>query len=738
MRVLSVTTLYPYPARPRHGVFVENRLRALLGRGHEIRVIAPIPYFPFSNSIFGDYARYANPPASEQRYGIDIRHPRYPIVPKVGMSLARPALTHVFAKAIAEAMADGFRPDVIDAHYLYPDAVAAVAAARHFSLPVVMTARGTDVTLIPEYPRPRHDILWAVERARRVITVADALKEGLVALGADGDKIETVRNGVDLEAFTPPPDQNDRQTPENSPRKRGFKLLSVGHLIERKGHDRVIEAMAGIKDTTLTIVGGGPEETALKRLVAEKGLEARVTFSGEHPHTALPGFYRDADALVLGSTREGWPNVLLEAMACGTPCVATPAHGSVEVVKAPEAGEIAVGFDAANVRDAIMTLMARRPARAATRRYAEGFGWSEVAERVDAIWSSAARSTSAEGFGAPVTLDPLAEVPRLLFTVDTEECFDWRGDFDRWTIPDPAVIDKVQAIAERHGAQPLYFVTYPLLKDPAFAGTLRRLVDEGRAACGLHLHTWSTPPAGDARSTRDSFQCNIDPALHRQKLEALHDAFIDAIGHAPMAHRAGRYGVAPFILDQLADMGVRIDFSPSSGFDFDIFGGPDFVDFGDLPRVRHQRGRQLVVPVSGGRLWRHLPIFVPRALDRPERWIKPLVHRFSAPVRLTPEGRTLNEMKNLTRRLMATRGALLVPSMHLSTLIPGETPYAADAAAVDALLSQLDRFLGWAVASGTTPMSLGALATATGVADAGIADTSVQAAPTPVTPKAAV
>jgi glycosyltransferase involved in cell wall biosynthesis len=96
---------------------------------------------------------------------------------------------------------------------------------------------------------------------------------------------------------------------------------------------------------------------------------------GELPHEQLPRFYNVADALVLASSREGWANVLLEAMACGTPVVATAVWGTPEVVTAPEAGRLVAERSAPALAAAIRALLAQPPARAATRAYAERFGW---------------------------------------------------------------------------------------------------------------------------------------------------------------------------------------------------------------------------------------------------------------------------------------------------------------------------------------------------------------------------
>jgi glycosyltransferase involved in cell wall biosynthesis len=165
-------------------------------------VVAPVPWFPSRNPRFGAYAVHACAPREEQRHGIQVLHPRYLVLPKIGMSLA-PFLLAQSVKPVIERVLSQFPFDVIDAHYFYPDGVAAVLLGRRFGKPVVISALGTDVNLIPHYWLPRQMIRWAARHAAGMITVARALKDKLVALGVPAGRIEVLRNGVDLQLFRP-------------------------------------------------------------------------------------------------------------------------------------------------------------------------------------------------------------------------------------------------------------------------------------------------------------------------------------------------------------------------------------------------------------------------------------------------------------------------------------------------------------------------------------------------------
>ena len=124
----------------------------------------------------------------------------------------------------------------------------------------------------------------------------------------------------------------------------------------------------------------------MERKIAELGLSSRVRLVGAVPHERLRDYYVGADALVLASSREGWPNVLLEAMACGTPVVASNVWGNPEVVAAPEAGRLLTERSPAGVTEAVERLFSAPPDRAATRRYAERFSWDESSQGQIAVF----------------------------------------------------------------------------------------------------------------------------------------------------------------------------------------------------------------------------------------------------------------------------------------------------------------------------------------------------------------
>lgn len=354
---------------------METRLRHLVANGEaQSVVVAPVPWFPFKNVRFGEYAKFAQTPREEMRNGIRVLHPRYTLIPKLGMTSA-PLLMAVGARStLARLLDEGYEFDLIDAHYFYPDGVAAVLLGKYFNKPVVVTARGTDINVIPRHALPRALIRWAATRTVVNVTVCQALKDEMIKLGIDENRIVPLRNGVDLERFQP----IDRVARRHELGLHTFTLLSVGNIIPGKGHHIVIEALRLMPEVRLLIAGTGPQRSAYEQLARDAGVAERVTFLGAVPQAELKTYYGAVDALVLATEREGWPNVLLESMACGTPVLATNVSGIPEIVTAPEAGVLMESRTPEAIVRAVEKLQGNYPDHAATRRYAERFSWDET------------------------------------------------------------------------------------------------------------------------------------------------------------------------------------------------------------------------------------------------------------------------------------------------------------------------------------------------------------------------
>jgi glycosyltransferase involved in cell wall biosynthesis len=392
VHLLTFTSLYPSIARPRHGIFIESRLQGLLQRGGlRAHVVAPVPWFPFTGSRWGEYGRMARTPHRELRNGIGVRYPRYLSLPSVGFSIKPDLMASAGLRAVESLLQEGEAIDLVDAHYLYPDGVAAAVVARRIGRPFLLSARGTDVNVIAQMPDPWRRIREAIEASSGVIAVSAALKASLVSLGVPADRVTVLRNGVDPTLFYP----EDRQAARRElglPDDKVKIVVSVGNLVPEKRHELALEAVTGIEGLHIVFVGRGPERTRLERMAHDRSVQNRVSFFDEMPQARLRWVYSAANALVLASEREGWPNILLEAAACGTPAVAFPVGGVPEILGDLELGVMVRGaHESAALADAIRKLLADPPSRDAVRAAAVRFGWEPVLEEQLALYRRTAQ-----------------------------------------------------------------------------------------------------------------------------------------------------------------------------------------------------------------------------------------------------------------------------------------------------------------------------------------------------------
>ncbi|RMF16954.1 MAG: glycosyltransferase family 4 protein [Alphaproteobacteria bacterium] len=386
LSILTFTSLYPNAAQPAHGLFVETRLRHLVAtRPVRARVVAPVPRIPFWPAALtpAAYRRASLALGEEMRAGITVHHPRYPMIPGFARRQARwmaAATLPLMRRLVAEEAVD-----LIDAHYLYPDAVAAVRIAHSLGLPVVLSARGSDVNRILEIPGYRRQILSALGAADHVIAVSEALRRRLLAEGLAPDRVTTICNGVDAERFRPI--ARDEARCRLGLAEDGPLLLSVARLDRAKGQACLIEALGSLPRARLLLVGAGPDRRRLVRLARRLGVGERVAFVGEVAHDRLPLFYSAADIFLHAAIREGCPNVILEAMACGLPVVARAVGGVPEILAEPVAGRLlAADADPRTFAEAVRSLIASPASPAAVRSRAMRFSWSEVSERLEEVF----------------------------------------------------------------------------------------------------------------------------------------------------------------------------------------------------------------------------------------------------------------------------------------------------------------------------------------------------------------
>ena len=344
-------------------------------------VVAPVPYFPSWLRI-ARWRALAQIPRVEEIDGMTIYHPRYLMLPRVSMYV-QGLLIFLGSFLLVRKLHRQNSFDCIDAHYIYPDCFAAVIIGKLLRLPVVASARGTDINLYPKFRGLRSMIRWTLKNTAGNIGVCRALADEMIALGAPSEKVTVIGNGVDLQRFHPVERTEARRKLEIP--DQALVAVAVGALIPRKGFHFLIPAVASIAERfpklRLYIIGKG-DQTELKALAQSQGIADRVFFIGSRPNEELCFWYSAADVSCLVSSREGWPNVVLESLASGTPVLATGLWGVPEILVSPELG-IMVQQQISEIANGLERALTRAWDRNLIINYARTRTWDVVAEEVE-------------------------------------------------------------------------------------------------------------------------------------------------------------------------------------------------------------------------------------------------------------------------------------------------------------------------------------------------------------------
>ena len=375
MRLIVCTNSFPNPLEPSKGIYNLRRVRAMAGAA-ELAVVVPVPYFPkFLPSR--TYERFARLPRAAVIDGLPVTYPRVPVIPRIGRSL----YGWLYAAALRQPLAHmvrGHRPDALLSYWAYPDGFATVVLARHFGLPVFVAGMGSDVNDIDHHFGKRRQVTWAFKNATGAVAVSRALGEAIVALGVDPAKVKVVPNGLDdayLAEQFPDPDGGEEA-------RSGSTILFCGRLSREKNPGYLLHAarilFARRPEARVEFVGDGPLRRQLEALTADWGIRDRVVFAGEVRHDQVAAHMKRADVLCLTSLEEGCPNVLLEALACGLPVVATNVGGVPEIVTSDRLGLVVPLGQPAELAAALETALDRRWDRQALHQAVSGRSWRDV------------------------------------------------------------------------------------------------------------------------------------------------------------------------------------------------------------------------------------------------------------------------------------------------------------------------------------------------------------------------
>lgn len=391
-RIALVTPNLPVPHDLSRGRYIHETARSL-SRLADVRVYFPQVRHPRLPGLAPRTFLGGTVDPGYSLEGIELEPYTYPGFP----GLSRASNGYVGGRALTPRLRR-FEPDIVLGYWVYPDGNAALHAARALGVPCVVGARGSDVHMRSGMAA------WLTRRtlhaADAVLAVSQAMRRAVIDdYGVDAGRVRTIVNGVDTAVFRPRDRQAARRRLGVEP---GAKLVAyVGRLIESKGMNELLEGFAAVHagdpDAMLVLVGDGVMRERLAGMVAASGLSDRVRMAGGVEPAEVAEWIAASDVLTLPSWSEGYPNVLVEALACGCPVVATDVGGSGEIVSA-DSGILVPARDPARLAEALGDALARTWDHASIAR-AMARSWDDVARETLAACTDvlAARAHARQG-----------------------------------------------------------------------------------------------------------------------------------------------------------------------------------------------------------------------------------------------------------------------------------------------------------------------------------------------------
>lgn len=339
MKVLTLSSLFPSTEDPLTAPFIGERTDGL-SQFCDVRVVSPAPSSNFRPMIRHTAFRHHS-----------VVRPTYLAFPTWlkgmdGLSL------YSYALPTIRTIKRVFPFDIIDAHWSFPEGYAAVLLGKELDVPVSITVRGSDVNRFLKDWRFRRRVRKALGQGACCIAVSSKLRDVALSAGISQNKFYVVRNGVNTTLFHPSPRSEARQIlglPSGE-----IIMLYVGRFVPNKRLDILIETVAVLRTTQhpvrLYIVGTvdsrfKSHHKAIRQLVRARKVSDLVTFIDPVVPADLRVWYSAAHFVCLSSDNEGCPNVLLEALACGTPVVARKVGGVSEIVCSEKLGTLVISDD---------------------------------------------------------------------------------------------------------------------------------------------------------------------------------------------------------------------------------------------------------------------------------------------------------------------------------------------------------------------------------------------------------
>jgi glycosyltransferase involved in cell wall biosynthesis len=353
-RIALITPLLPVPRDPTRGRFLYETARAL-SRIASVRVFLQHPHYLSVRALLPQRLAFADVGGNFHVEDLDVETIEYPALPIVSR-----ALNGWVSGAKLLPRLRAYAPDIVLAYWVYPDGFGAQRAARKLGVPCVIGALGTDI----HGRQGLSKVLTrrTIRRSTHLIAVSDAMRAYAIdTYGARPEAVRTIVNGFNASVFGPRDPVQARKELEIAPGSR--LIVYVGRLVETKGLRELLEAFDALRmriaDARLALIGEGPLREELAAAIAARGLKGSVVLPGGQPPEKVAQWIGAADLLTLPSWSEGYPNVVVEALACGRPVVGTRVGGMPELINESN-GILVAPRDPLALADALGQALARR------------------------------------------------------------------------------------------------------------------------------------------------------------------------------------------------------------------------------------------------------------------------------------------------------------------------------------------------------------------------------------------
>lgn len=376
---LIFTNVFPNGIEGNKGLRMKIESDGLLVKGFDIKIIAPIPWVVFFHSYTTKFLR-SKVKLTEIVGEIEIFRPRYLTIPKIGSQFSG-VLYFLSLLILVLKIRRNFKFELIVAYWTYPDGYAASIFAKMFKVPLIIRPRGSDINVIPNNKRLKPFVVLALQSADRIIAVSGALKRKIQELGILEQKILVITSGIDQNRFF----VTDKNEARNSLGITNDKkiILFVGNFVMVKGLDNLLRAISIVKtlhdgNFLLYLLGSGPLRNSLCCMIKQLGISDCVKIEGEVPNCNLNLWMSASDLFCLPSRNEGWPNVLMEVLACGVPVIATRVGGIPEIINDEKLGILVEPDNPESLAQAIRQGLSRNWNRESLVARVKNQTWSKI------------------------------------------------------------------------------------------------------------------------------------------------------------------------------------------------------------------------------------------------------------------------------------------------------------------------------------------------------------------------